>query len=169
MKTYETNMETTYRCNVHIGDRFEDGAWYADVTGNTYAHRSELRKAGFKWNSDEKKWWKYIATCSVPEDIKRSQKKAYVEQIHASGLTYPRYRPKCERANCDEEKKEGLSICSTCDYKDKCRGGLPCNGWMSNKCHYGKQLTMQGQTFCSHCEVDVIEWCKLDVFKNDYS
>lgn len=162
-------METTYVCNVHNGDRFEEGAWYLEITGNTYSHRATLKNDGFKWNPDTKVWWKYIITETVPKNVRETYKQKHIKKIQDSGFTYPRYRPKCETKGCNEEKKKGFYKCSTCIYQEACKGGLPCTGWMSNKCRYGNQLTLQGMTFCSHCEKDVKEWCKLDVFKNDYS
>ena len=50
-------------------------------------------------------------------------------------------------------------ICATCNYNNRCKGGLECCGWMSISCKYNG-LTTVGDTCCKDCQTDLFAWAE---------
>ena len=164
-----TMEQKTYRSFVHGNETFEQAWWYLDLSGNLYQRRAELKKDGFRWDPQRRVWWKSVPSHTVPIHIQQKQKNDYISDLHSQGLTYPLLHAKCTETGCNNKQKKGILLCSDCDYLEKIKGGLPCNGWMSVTCKYGTQLTIVGAMSCEHCHKDALEWGKTQPFKNDNS
>lgn len=165
------DITITYECilNTNFQDRFGTGYWNIILTGkDTYKYRGEIKQAGFKWNTEKKIWRKMTCSSQIPDDEKERQRKAYIDSLHSEGLTYPHKRPKCSSPSCNEEKLTCGDLCSACKHIECCRGGLQCNGWMSNKCKYNG-ITKKGYRCCEQCDIDGTEWAKGNWFMNDRS
>lgn len=162
-------MEKNYRSVMWDGDEFEKARWYLDISGNTYDHRTELKKERFRWDPERQVWWKWILNNEVPVDVQRKHKTDYISKLHSKGITYPLCQPKCVKNGCNGPKKSECELCSDCQYKENIKGGLRCNGWMSNKCKYSPQLTIKGAMCCQGCYNDSVIWAKTNPFANDNS
>lgn len=162
-------MEKTYRTNMWDGDYFDKATWYLDISGNTYEHRAELRKDRFKWDSERKVWWKWVLRKDVPLDVQKQHESDYIAKLHARGVTYPACRPKCIIDGCNLARTSNCERCSNCHHEEMTKGGLPCTGWMSNKCKYGPQLTIKGSRCCKDCYKEAVAWAKTNPFANDNS
>ena len=167
-----TKIDVTYECILDPTklERFETGYWNIILTGkDTYKYRKEIKNSGFKWEPEKKIWKNMVHAHHVPKEEKTSKSKIYIKILpHIEWLRYTRWRTKCSTPYCNEENPINENICSTCKYKESCRGGLHCPGWMSNKCKYSG-ITQKGHRSCKQCKTDAAEWATGNWFKDDNS
>ena len=134
--------------------------WIIEITGkDTYANKEAIKKNNFSWNKNIKKWVKTIDKNNVPKEEVEKMMQIEIQYYHSRNLSYPWCRPKCSRSGCNNHKYNDQEICSDCNYKESCVGGLKCKGWMSAKCKYDG-LTCVGSLSCEKCYKDSLNWAE---------
>jgi hypothetical protein len=154
-------MEYVCSCVPNMNDAYNNNrSWNIKLSGKgTFENKELIKRSNFTWNKEEQAWYKRIRENHVPPEDKHRQKQEEKTFYNSRGLTYPFCKPKCENEWCNEPRQGNDLICSSCNHKERCKGGLKCDGWMSVPCKYDL-LTREGDIMCQKCENDACAWAE---------